>query len=192
MKSILVFKNNKNTRMRAILSFIIIAAASAVLFYKDLTMLRDMKPGEIYKIIVDKGLPILQGSAAPVPNAVTSLHTWPLQGTITSLFGVRGKAVHEGVDIAAPEGTPVCAFMDGTVVFSGWEGGYGNLVVIDHGGGVKTYYGHNSTILVRKNQHVARGQYISRVGSTGDSTGPHCHFEIRIFSIAVDPMDYFK
>jgi len=98
--------------------------------------------------------------------------------------------MHEGIDIAAPTGTPIRAAAGGTVISAGWLGGYGNLTVIDHGGGVSTAYGHQSAFAVGGGQAVAQGQVIGYVGSTGHSTGPHLHFEVRINGSAVDPMGY--
>jgi len=117
---------------------------------------------------------------------------WPVKGTITSKFGARWGTTHKGIDIAAPTGTNVYAFMSGKVVFSGWEGGYGKLVIIDHGNGLQSYYGHNSKLIVSSGQSVSKGQHIADVGSTGDSTGPHCHFEIRKNGKAVNPLDYLN
>ncbi|MDR7435531.1 MAG: peptidoglycan DD-metalloendopeptidase family protein [Armatimonadota bacterium] len=119
---------------------------------------------------------------------------WPLEGEITSGFGVRRHPIfriakmHTGVDIASTWGTPVPAAGDGEVIYAGWFGGYGKIVVIDHGGGLSTLYAHLSTILVELGQKVKRGQIIGRVGSTGYSTGPHLHFEIRIDGRPVDPL----
>lgn len=117
---------------------------------------------------------------------------WPLVGVITSKFGPRWGRRHNGLDIAAKTGTLVRAFMGGTVIYSGWESGYGNLIKIDHGGGLVSYYGHNSKLLVSKGQQIEKGQTISKVGSTGDSTGPHLHFEIRRDGTPVNPLSYLK
>jgi murein DD-endopeptidase MepM/ murein hydrolase activator NlpD len=119
--------------------------------------------------------------------------SWPVTGTITSPFGWRsnpfggGPEFHQGLDIAAPTGTTVTAAAGGTVLMAQWYGGYGNYILIDHGGGYSTGYGHLSAIYVSANQAVARGQAIGAVGSTGQSTGPHLHFEIRINGKPVDP-----
>jgi len=115
---------------------------------------------------------------------------WPVQGTITSPFGMRWGRMHEGLDIGAPEGTPIWAAAAGTVIYAGWEGGYGNLTVIDHGNGLATAYGHQSLLLVSTGQVVAQGQHIGNVGSTGHSTGPHLHFEVRVNGTPVDPLTY--
>jgi murein DD-endopeptidase MepM/ murein hydrolase activator NlpD len=117
----------------------------------------------------------------------------PLRGAMTSRFGLRTHPLfgrrhfHTGVDIAAPRGTPVRAAMDGTVLFTGWYGGYGKLVVLDHGNGLSTLYGHLSAILVSAGARVTRAQVIGRVGSTGYSTGPHLHYEVRRNGRPIDP-----
>jgi murein DD-endopeptidase MepM/ murein hydrolase activator NlpD len=98
--------------------------------------------------------------------------------------------MHEGIDIAVPSGTPVVAAASGTVITAGWLGGYGNLVVIDHGNGLATAYGHNSTVAVGVGQSVAQGEVVAYSGSTGHSTGPHVHFEVRVNGSPVDPLGY--
>ena len=115
---------------------------------------------------------------------------WPASGVVTSGFGWRWGRMHEGLDIAASYGAPISAASSGTVIYAGWMGGYGNLVVIDHGGGLATAYGHQSSIAVSSGSHVSQGQTIGYVGSTGHSTGPHLHFEVRVNGSAVDPMGY--
>jgi len=115
---------------------------------------------------------------------------WPVSGTVTSPFGWRWGRMHEGIDIAVPYGTAIHAAASGTVIVCGWLGGYGNLVVIDHGGGISTAYGHQSSIAVACGQQVSQGQTIGYVGSTGHSTGPHVHFEVRVNGGAVDPLGY--
>ncbi|MDP2599215.1 MAG: M23 family metallopeptidase [Deltaproteobacteria bacterium] len=121
----------------------------------------------------------------------------PLKGGwVTSNFGWRrsplsgGRQLHEGVDIASPHGTPVLAAGDGLVTFSGRHGGLGNKVVIDHGYGLITVYGHNSQLLVKEGDRVKRGMMIAKVGSTGRSTGPHVHYEILVNGVPVDPARY--
>jgi murein DD-endopeptidase MepM/ murein hydrolase activator NlpD len=117
----------------------------------------------------------------------------------TSGFGSRddpfrhGAAFHPGIDLAAPYGTPVYATADGTVLRAGWNnGGYGNLVEIDHGRGIVTRYGHMSAILVSAGDHVRRGQQVGRVGSTGRSTGNHLHYEVRIDNTPVNPIPFMR
>ncbi len=116
----------------------------------------------------------------------------PVKGKISSKYGPRWGREHAGIDIAAPTGTNVFASMAGKVSFSGWHGGYGNLIIIDHGNGLQTYYAHNSKLLVRKGQTVDKGTHIAEVGSTGNSTGPHSHFEIRKNGTPVNPYNYLK
>lgn len=115
---------------------------------------------------------------------------WPVSGPITSPFGPRWGRMHEGIDIAAPSGTPIVAAAAGTVIYTGWLGGYGNLVVIDHGNGLATAYAHESGIVVGQGQSVAQGQVIGYVGSTGNATGSVLHFEVRVNGAAVDPLGY--
>lgn len=118
----------------------------------------------------------------------------PCSGRITSRFGWRfhpirkQRRLHTGVDIGAPSGTAIHASGSGTVILSGWNGPYGKAVIIDHGGGVTTLYGHCSSLNVRRGQAVSKGQVIAKVGSTGWSTGPHCHFEKRINGKPVNPL----
>lgn len=122
--------------------------------------------------------------------------SWPVNGRIVSNFGFRrspfgkGTEYHEGVDIDAPYGAPVRATGDGRVIFAGWKSGYGELVVIDHGYGYQTAYGHNSKIKVRVGQAVKRGDVIAYVGSTGRSTGPHLHYEVIYQGKKKNPRDY--
>jgi murein DD-endopeptidase MepM/ murein hydrolase activator NlpD len=130
---------------------------------------------------------------AGVPEGGSGMFSWPVTGTITSPFGWRsnpfggGPEFHQGLDIAAPTGTTVTAAAGGTVIMAQWYGGYGNYILIDHGGGYSTGYGHLSAIYVSQGQSVSRGQAIGAVGSTGQSTGPHLHFEVRINGKPVDP-----
>ena len=122
---------------------------------------------------------------------------WPVDGTLEGGFGGRrnpfggsGYEFHSGQDIEAPWGAPVIAGASGKVSFVGWQNGYGQLVIVDHGGGLSTRYGHLSHIDVELNQTVERAQLLGKVGSTGRSTGPHLHYEVRINDQAVDPLPY--
>ncbi|HET6781183.1 MAG TPA: M23 family metallopeptidase [bacterium] len=115
---------------------------------------------------------------------------WPARGVLTSRFGWRWRRHHDGIDIAAPRGTPVHAARAGRVIFSGWYYGYGRAVIVDHGEGLTTLYGHNSTLLVRTGESVTSGQLIARVGCTGRCYGSHLHFEIRVNGRAVNPLKY--
>jgi len=155
----------------------------------------------------------LQGAAA---NQETSLQTlieyfedkrslyastpalWPVRGWVNSPFGTRispftGKIqFHEGLDIAAEIGTPVVAPADGVVIKAGFETGYGNVVELSHGYGLKTVFGHNSRLNVKAGQHVKRGDIISYSGDTGSSTGPHLHYEVRLNGLPVNPVRYLN
>jgi murein DD-endopeptidase MepM/ murein hydrolase activator NlpD len=121
---------------------------------------------------------------------------WPVRGTISSYFGARrspfGRRTefHEGIDIAAPSGTAVKATGAGTVTFAGWYSGYGYMLVIDHGYGYQTAYAHNSKLNVSVGQTVVRGDTIAYVGSSGRSTGPHLHYEVRYLGVKKDPGKY--
>ena len=137
------------------------------------------------------GLPAPQckpGLGGPVQFA------WPVHGPITSPFGMRTDPVtgryqlHSGVDIGADYGVPIQASADGNVIYAGWYGGYGNAIIIDHGGGYSTLYAHCSAMFVTANQPVRRGQAIGAVGATGWATGPHLHFEIRRNGVPIDPL----
>jgi murein DD-endopeptidase MepM/ murein hydrolase activator NlpD len=133
-----------------------------------------------------------QASAGPTGSGVLSAagFIWPLNGTVTSGYGWRWGRLHEGVDIAAPSGTPIWAAAAGTVIYAGWLGGYGNLVVVDHGNGLATAYAHASALLMSVGQSVGQGETVALVGSTGNSSGPHLHFEVRVNGSAVDPLLY--
>ncbi|WP_217634931.1 M23 family metallopeptidase [Micromonospora pattaloongensis] len=111
---------------------------------------------------------------------------------MSSEFGPRWGRQHEGIDIAAAAGTPVRAAAGGVVRKASWYGDYGNTVIIDHGGGVSTLYAHNSALSVRPGQRVEAGQEIAAVGSTGDSTGPHLHFEVEVEGRPVDPRPWLR
>jgi murein DD-endopeptidase MepM/ murein hydrolase activator NlpD len=121
---------------------------------------------------------------------------WPVNGEVTSGFGYRMhpifhvRKMHTGVDISAGMGTPIKAAAAGTVIFAGWRGGYGQAVIISHGNGLATLYAHQSKLLVSVGDKVKRGEVIGKVGSTGYSTGPHLHFEVRVNGNPVDPMGY--
>lgn len=122
----------------------------------------------------------------------------PTNAPITSTYGWRihpklgYRRLHAGIDFGAASGSPVKAADGGVVTFSGWKGGYGNAVIIDHGQGISTLYGHNSQLLVVVGQRINRGDIIALVGSTGLSTGPHIHFEVRENGISVDPAPYLE
>ena len=135
----------------------------------------------------------IQSGSANLPSTVTvggsGQFSWPVAGTLTSGFGFRWGRQHEGIDIAAPTGRPIGAAAAGTVIVAGWGGGYGNLVVVSHGS-ISTAYGHMSRISVSNGQQVGRGTVLGAVGSTGHSTGPHLHFEIRVNGSPQNPLNY--
>lgn len=136
--------------------------------------------------------------APAAPSGSDAPMQWPVAGDITSAFGERknplgaGDDFHPGLDIAADEGTPITAAAAGRVVSAGPDGGYGNLIVVDDGNGVTTRYGHCSQIFARVGEVVAPGQTIGAVGSTGHSTGPHLHFEVRVNDEPVDPTQFLS
>jgi peptidoglycan hydrolase-like protein with peptidoglycan-binding domain len=125
----------------------------------------------------------------PIPHSPVRFG-WPLDQTfaVGDRFGPRKTSFHPGIDIPAPTGTGVLAARSGVVVWAGWAGSYGRLVTIDHGHGVVSMYAHLSRVLVSAGLHVPRGTKIGRVGSTGESSGPHLHFEVRVRDAAVDPL----
>jgi murein DD-endopeptidase MepM/ murein hydrolase activator NlpD len=132
------------------------------------------------------------GSTAPapaIPITGSSTITWPLSGALTSRFGTRWGRKHEGIDIGVPTGRHIGAAAPGTVTYAGWMSGYGNATIISHGR-LSTLYGHQSKIKVHVGQRVTRGQLIGLVGSTGHSTGPHLHFEVRVNGVAKNPLSY--
>ena len=132
-----------------------------------------------------------QSSTPPiVPPTGSGLLGWPVSGPVTSGFGPRWGRMHEGIDIAVGTGTPVRAAGAGTVIYAGWLGGYGNLVVVDHGGGLSTAYAHNSSFASSLGQAVSAGEVVAYSGNTGNSSGPHVHFEVRVNGSAVDPLGY--
>ena len=133
--------------------------------------------------------------AAQTHSAVTATPSaagliWPVNGPVTSPFGPRWGSFHPGIDIGVPTGTPIHAAAAGTVIYCGWEQGYGNFVVLDNGGNLATAYGHQSQIAVTCGQHVDQGAIIGFTGCTGTCYGPHLHFEVRINGSPVDPMGY--
>lgn len=136
------------------------------------------------------------GGSTPAGGGGTGRFMWPCSGEITSYYGWRTHPVfgttryHSGMDIAVDYGTPIHAADSGTVIYSGWLGGYGNAVMIDHGGGLVTLYGHNQSLNVSEGQYVSKGTVIAYAGSTGWSTGPHCHFEVRLHGDVTEPLDY--
>lgn len=137
-------------------------------------------------------VPVLAGPDHPAAGALA----WPAEGRITSGFGPRTHPLHgdvrlhAGIDVAAPSGAPIVAAADGVVTSAGSSGGYGLMVAVDHGGGLSTRYAHAAALLVQAGEPVRAGQQIALVGSTGASTGPHLHFEVRVDGRAQDPLHW--
>jgi murein DD-endopeptidase MepM/ murein hydrolase activator NlpD len=133
----------------------------------------------------------LKQDSSPSSKARKGYFIWPTKGTLTSGFGMRKKRKHEGIDIAAKKGTPIYAAAAGEIAFSGWgPTGYGKMIIVKHKYRLTTLYAHNSKLLVKKGTRVKQGQKISLMGSTGRSTGPHLHFEVRNNARAKDPLKY--
>ncbi len=140
-------------------------------------------PGEYARILLQ--LAMRTGATLATPPI-----QWPARGGLTSPFGRRWRQHHDGIDIAAREGAPIHAARDGRVVYVGWKGGYGLTVILAHGNGLQTLYGHASATVVKPGQVVKAGQVIARVGSTGIATGSHLHFEFRVNGRPVNPLRY--
>ena len=126
----------------------------------------------------------------PAAEPRTPVLAWPLRGVLYGRFGIRGGTRHDGIDIAAPEGSPVTAADDGVVAYVGEQSGYGTVLILRHDRGLVTVYAHNSAVLVREGQRVTRGQPVARVGQTGRTTGPHLHFEVREGTRPRNPLLY--
>ncbi|KJF26410.1 peptidase M23 [Clostridium aceticum] len=135
---------------------------------------------------------IAEGIKERPATVATGAFVRPTRGTLTSGFGTRWGRRHEGIDIGAPTGTSITAADAGRVSFAGSRGAYGNLVIIDHENGYQTYYAHASRILVKQGDRVFKGQEIAKVGSTGRSTGPHLHFEVRKNGVPINPLQFVK
>lgn len=152
---------------------------------------RILIPGATRPLPVETITPMEPAPAAPIsPEPGFETFLWPINGTINSGFGPRGSSFHDGIDIAAAEGTPIVAIEAGEVIYSDQLRGYGNIVILRHAEGIVSVYAHNEANLVRQGQTVARGEVVARVGSTGRVTGPHLHFEIRRNNTAQDPLRY--
>jgi lipoprotein NlpD len=115
---------------------------------------------------------------------------WPLKGVLYARFGTKGKERHDGIDLAAPLGTPVTVARAGTVLYAGEQKGYGQIVIVDHGDDLVTLYAHNRDLRVKTGQKVRDGQVVATVGQTGRTSGPHLHFEVRRKGLPVDPLEY--
>jgi murein DD-endopeptidase MepM/ murein hydrolase activator NlpD len=138
--------------------------------------------------LASPAIPVPAGTVSRTPSARGFI--WPVAGTLTSNYGPRWGRIHQGIDVAAPIGRPIAAAAPGTVMVAGWKNGYGQTVVIDHGNGISTAYAHQAAIGVSVGQSVGQGAIIGVVGNTGNSTGPHLHFEVRINGVATDPLPF--
>lgn len=172
------------------LAFKYSVSMSKIASYNNLHNTDLLLEGTYIRIPMENGN--LEGGHALPAFAARSLPVgklpWPVSGWISSSFGMREGGVHEGLDIAADMGEPIRAMRDGRVSFSGSRGTYGLTVIIDHGDGLTTLYAHCSELLVKEGDRVSAGQLIARVGSTGRSTGPHLHLEVRLDGVPYDPV----
>ncbi|MDY7232590.1 M23 family metallopeptidase [Hyalangium rubrum] len=130
-----------------------------------------------------------KGTARPAP-ATRGMLDWPLRGVLYGRFGKKGKEPHDGIDLAAPAGTPVKTAQEGEILFAGEQQGYGLLVIVQHPNGLITLYAHNRDLRVKTGQSVRRSQVIATVGESGRTSGPHLHFEVRVGGKPVEPLDY--
>lgn len=142
--------------------------------------------------VVERGAKWVIASRAINVNLGNGVLGWPINGQISSRYGWRTRDFHSGLDIESPVGTPIAAADAGTVVFADHYGSYGNLVKIDHGGGLETYYAHLQAFAVDVGDKITRGQMIGTVGMTGRTSGPHVHFEVRIDGVHCDPYSYLE
>lgn len=154
--------------------------------------------GDMIKAGDELVIPVSRNSNSAQASNSASDFDWPVEGKITSGYGNRRHPVsgrsdfHNGVDMAAPHGTRIRAAASGTVSFAGWMGGYGRVVIIDHGNNYETLYAHNSQVLVNEGQRVNRGSSIARIGTSGVATGPHVHFEIHQNGSHQNPMNFLR
>ncbi|MFY2558611.1 peptidoglycan DD-metalloendopeptidase family protein [Corallococcus terminator] len=134
--------------------------------------------------------PASRPGAARPRLATQGMIDWPLRGVLYGRFGKKGREPHDGIDLAAPAGTPVKTAQEGTVLYAGEQKGYGNIVIVEHSNRLITLYAHNRDLRVRTGQKVRREQVIATVGESGKTSGPHLHFELRVDGKPVDPLDY--
>jgi murein DD-endopeptidase MepM/ murein hydrolase activator NlpD len=155
---------------------------------------RILIPGANRQLPVDTIAPVEAEPVSRLPPLPAEVNgerlLWPVSGMINSSYGPRGSSFHDGIDIAAPEGTAIQAVERGEVIYSDQLRGYGNIVIVRHQGGIVSVYAHNQVNLVREGQQVGKGEVIAKVGSTGRVTGPHLHLEIRKNNTAQDPLLY--
>lgn len=170
-----------------------VASISQKFNVKIKTIREDNQLSESSSLKIDQKL-ILRGAKPEFSyqDRLDQKFMYPINTRITSHFGPRWGRVHEGTDFAAPMGSPIRAASSGRVVFSGWANGYGKVVIIEHQKGLRTLYAHNSQLIVRKGESVGKGEVISRSGNTGNSTGPHLHFEVQVNGRPENPLNYIK
>ncbi len=171
------------------------AAANARAKVEDLSHEEEdleQEQAKIKKIIAARQAPPPSIAPPTISAPSASGYIWPSCGTVTSEFGRRWGRMHEGLDIDDNRGSAIVAAKDGVVIFAGWSNGYGNMTLIDHGDGVVTGYGHQSSIKVSKGQRVSQGQFIGVIGTTGHSTGTHLHFETRVNGSAQNPRRFLS
>ena len=147
------------------------------------------RPGRVESTVLGSLPPTALGPRAPATRKGSSPLQWPLRGVLYARFGRKGKSPHDGIDLAAPAGTPVRTAAEGSVLFAGPQQGYGLLVIVEHAHGLVTVYAHNRDLRVRTGQNVREGQVIATVGESGKTSGPHLHFEVRQDGAPVDPLD---
>lgn len=160
-----------------------------ITFINNKVVSQEILSSEITKPVQNKMVSV--GTKKNTTLVASSINS-PSRGSISSPFGQRWGKMHKGIDIAASFGEPISAALDGNVSYEGWETGYGNVIKIDHGDGIETIYAHCSVITVKKGETVSRGAKIGEVGSTGNSTGPHLHFEVRENDVPINPQEYIK
>lgn len=160
---------------------------------KSETIMKDNNIKNPSNLKIDQNL-ILRGAKPEFSyqDRLDQKFMYPINTRITSYYGPRWGRVHEGIDFAAPMGSPIRAVSSGRVVYSGWASGYGYVVIIEHQKGLRTLYAHNSKLLVRSGESVGRGEVISRSGNTGNSTGPHLHFEVQVNGRPENPLNYIN
>ena len=167
-------------------------SVSSLISANNITDVRDLHVGQVLKIPGYTSYAAIDGGGADYSaERPTRIFAWPVaQGEISSGFGIRNGTMHDGVDIAAPVGTPVHAAESGTVIYSGRLRGYGNVIIVRHDDHYVTVYGHNSSNLVREGDSVTRGQVIGSIGESGRTTGANLHFEVRRDNVARNPLAY--
>ena len=172
------------------------SSVEAICEHNDLYDATYIRPGQQLFIPLSNGSEINDITTQRVVEALASRSSswlWPVEGQISSRFGQRSRGYHYGLDIAADHGSAICAAQSGRVTESGWKNdAYGWTVMLEHADGTQTLYAHCSKLLVEQGQQVHSGETVAQVGSTGNSTGPHVHFEIRVDGACVDPLLYLK